>query len=108
MSQCDKLSFCVPSQPFSRIPLQMGLSEVGWSPGSSLRAKVMCFSLVPPAESSPSGLTYSSTPLTARTTVPGWMVSFASHLERCGFESIVVVEHTVLVTKEGCEIVTRL
>jgi len=30
---------------------------------------------------------------------PGWMVSFASHLERCGFESIVVVEHTVLVTR---------
>ena len=30
---------------------------------------------------------------------PDWMVSFASHLERCGFESIVVVEHTVLVTR---------
>jgi probable F420-dependent oxidoreductase len=30
---------------------------------------------------------------------PGWMVSFASHLEWCGFESIVVVEHTVLVTR---------
>ncbi|WP_139333216.1 TIGR03619 family F420-dependent LLM class oxidoreductase, partial [Mycobacterium sp. SP-6446] len=30
---------------------------------------------------------------------PGWMVTFASHLERCGFESIVVVEHTVLVTR---------
>ena len=30
---------------------------------------------------------------------PGWMASFASHLERCGFESIVVVEHTVLVTR---------
>jgi len=30
---------------------------------------------------------------------PGWMVSFATHLERCGFESIVVVEHTVLVTR---------
>ena len=30
---------------------------------------------------------------------PHWMVSFASHLERCGFESIVVVEHTVLVTR---------
>jgi probable F420-dependent oxidoreductase len=28
-----------------------------------------------------------------------WMVSFASHLERCGFESIIVVEHTVLVTR---------
>jgi probable F420-dependent oxidoreductase len=27
------------------------------------------------------------------------MVSFARHLERCGFESIVVVEHTVLVTQ---------
>jgi probable F420-dependent oxidoreductase len=30
---------------------------------------------------------------------PGWMVSFATHLERCGFESIIVVEHTVLVTR---------
>jgi probable F420-dependent oxidoreductase len=30
---------------------------------------------------------------------PDWMVSFARHLERCGFESIVVVEHTVLVTR---------
>jgi probable F420-dependent oxidoreductase len=27
---------------------------------------------------------------------PGWMVSFAVHLEACGFESIVVAEHTVL------------
>jgi probable F420-dependent oxidoreductase len=27
---------------------------------------------------------------------PGWMVSFAAHLEACGFESIVVAEHTVL------------
>ena len=30
---------------------------------------------------------------------PDWMVNFARHLERCGFESIVVVEHTVLVTR---------
>ena len=30
---------------------------------------------------------------------PEWMVSFACHLERCGFESIVVVEHTVLATR---------
>lgn len=30
---------------------------------------------------------------------PDWMVRFATHLERCGFESIVVVEHTVLVTR---------
>jgi len=30
---------------------------------------------------------------------PEWMVSFARHLERCGFESIVVVEHTVLATR---------
>lgn len=30
---------------------------------------------------------------------PDWMVSFAVHLELCGFESIVVVEHTVLVTR---------
>ncbi len=30
---------------------------------------------------------------------PDWMVNFARHLEQCGFESIVVVEHTVLVTQ---------
>jgi probable F420-dependent oxidoreductase len=30
---------------------------------------------------------------------PDWMVSFASHLERCGFESITVAEHAVLVTR---------
>ncbi|WP_102417517.1 LLM class F420-dependent oxidoreductase [Mycobacterium sp. 4858] len=30
---------------------------------------------------------------------PEWMAAFAGHLERCGFESIVVVEHTVLVTR---------
>ncbi|MGZ4516085.1 MAG: LLM class F420-dependent oxidoreductase [Mycobacterium sp.] len=30
---------------------------------------------------------------------PEWMVAFAGHLERCGFESVVVVEHTVLVTR---------
>jgi probable F420-dependent oxidoreductase len=30
---------------------------------------------------------------------PEWMVNFAGHLERCGFESIVVVEHTLLVTR---------
>lgn len=30
---------------------------------------------------------------------PGWMVAFARHLEACGFESIVVVEHTVLLTR---------
>ncbi|MGO9253779.1 MAG: LLM class F420-dependent oxidoreductase [Mycobacterium sp.] len=30
---------------------------------------------------------------------PDWMASFAGHLELCGFESIVVVEHTVLVTR---------
>lgn len=29
---------------------------------------------------------------------PDWMVSFARHLEVCGFESIVVAEHTVLAT----------
>ena len=29
---------------------------------------------------------------------PDWMVSFACHLERCGFESIIVAEHTVLAT----------
>lgn len=30
---------------------------------------------------------------------PEWMVAFAQHLERCGFESVVAVEHTVLVTR---------
>ncbi len=30
---------------------------------------------------------------------PEWMAAFAGHLEVCGFESIVVVEHTVLVTR---------
>jgi len=30
---------------------------------------------------------------------PDWMVKFAGHLELCGFESIVVVEHTVLVNR---------
>ena len=30
---------------------------------------------------------------------PAWMAAFARHLESCGFESIVVVEHTVLVTR---------
>ncbi|BBZ69563.1 LLM class F420-dependent oxidoreductase [Mycobacterium paraseoulense] len=30
---------------------------------------------------------------------PEWMAAFARHLERCGFESIVVVEHTVLATR---------
>lgn len=30
---------------------------------------------------------------------PEWMVAFAQHLELCGFESVVAVEHTVLVTR---------
>ncbi|ORV17909.1 LLM class F420-dependent oxidoreductase [Mycobacterium celatum] len=30
---------------------------------------------------------------------PVWMAAFARHLEICGFESIVVVEHTVLATR---------
>jgi probable F420-dependent oxidoreductase len=30
---------------------------------------------------------------------PGWMAAFARHLEACGFESIVVVEHTVLASR---------
>lgn len=30
---------------------------------------------------------------------PAWMVGFAQHLESCGFESIVVAEHTVLATR---------
>ena len=30
---------------------------------------------------------------------PLWMTEFAQHLEACGFESIVAVEHTVLMTQ---------
>jgi probable F420-dependent oxidoreductase len=30
---------------------------------------------------------------------PGWMAAFARHLEACGFESIVVVDHAVLATR---------
>ncbi|CAM4450339.1 F420-dependent glucose-6-phosphate dehydrogenase [Mycobacterium basiliense] len=30
---------------------------------------------------------------------PDWMTAFALHLEACGFESIIVVEHTILVTQ---------
>jgi probable F420-dependent oxidoreductase len=30
---------------------------------------------------------------------PQWMVAFARHLEACGFESIIAVEHTVLATR---------
>jgi probable F420-dependent oxidoreductase len=30
---------------------------------------------------------------------PDWMAAFAGHLELCGFESIVVVEHTVLMSR---------
>ena len=30
---------------------------------------------------------------------PQWMAAFARHLEVCGFESIVIVEHTVLATR---------
>ena len=30
---------------------------------------------------------------------PGWMADFARHTEACGFESLVAVEHTVLVTQ---------
>jgi probable F420-dependent oxidoreductase len=30
---------------------------------------------------------------------PDWMVRFARHVEACGFESIVAVEHTVLMTR---------
>jgi probable F420-dependent oxidoreductase len=32
---------------------------------------------------------------------PEWMSGFARHVEACGFESIVVVEHTVLMTEYG-------
>lgn len=30
---------------------------------------------------------------------PAWMVGFAQHLEACGFESIVVAEHSVLAAR---------
>ncbi len=35
----------------------------------------------------------------AVTAEPAWMAAFAGHLELCGFESIVVVEHTVMVNR---------
>jgi len=39
-------------------------------------------------------------PVAARVTAdPRWMAGFARHLEACGFESIVAVEHTVLATR---------
>ena len=31
--------------------------------------------------------------------MPTWMAAFARHVEACGFESIVAVEHTVLMTR---------
>jgi len=39
-------------------------------------------------------------PVAARVTAdPAWMSAFARHVEACGFESIVVVEHTVMMTE---------
>ena len=39
-------------------------------------------------------------PVTAGvTTDAAWMGAFARHVEACGFESIVVVEHTVLMAR---------
>jgi probable F420-dependent oxidoreductase len=39
-------------------------------------------------------------PVSAEVTAdPRWMAAFARHLESCGFESIVAVEHTVLATR---------
>lgn len=39
-------------------------------------------------------------PVAAEVTAdPRWMAAFARHLEACGFESIVAVEHTVLATR---------
>jgi probable F420-dependent oxidoreductase len=39
-------------------------------------------------------------PVGARVTAdPEWMAAFARHVEACGFESIVAVEHTVLMTE---------
>jgi probable F420-dependent oxidoreductase len=39
-------------------------------------------------------------PVSAEVTAdPHWMTAFARHLQACGFESIVVVEHTVLATR---------
>jgi probable F420-dependent oxidoreductase len=39
-------------------------------------------------------------PVAARVTAdPAWMTAFAQHVERCGFESIVAVEHTVLMAR---------
>jgi probable F420-dependent oxidoreductase len=39
-------------------------------------------------------------PVAARVTAdPAWMAAFAQHVEACGFESIVAVEHTVLMAQ---------
>jgi probable F420-dependent oxidoreductase len=39
-------------------------------------------------------------PVAARVTAdPAWMAAFARHLEACGYESIIAVEHTVLMTR---------
>ena len=39
-------------------------------------------------------------PVTAGvTTDAAWMGAFARHVEACGFESIVVIEHTVLMAR---------
>ncbi len=39
-------------------------------------------------------------PVAARVTAdPAWMAAFAQHVEACGFESIAVVEHTVLMAQ---------
>jgi probable F420-dependent oxidoreductase len=39
-------------------------------------------------------------PVAARITAdPAWMAAFAQHVEACGFESIVAVEHTVLMAR---------
>lgn len=39
-------------------------------------------------------------PAAAGTTAdPEWMTAFAQHVEACGFESLVVVEHTVVVRR---------
>ena len=47
------------------------------------------------------GIAYSVVaPVAAGVTAdPVWMTAFAQHLESCGFESIVAVEHTVLMTR---------
>src|SRR6201998_2790091 len=67
---------CAPRRPHPNNPTASFSSAMN----------VVKFGVVPPV---PAGVTAD----------PHWMAGFARHLEACGFESIVAVEHTVLATR---------